>query len=265
MSAKTNGKASAANPDHEALGLLLAQFYLTSFRGALPALESQADAEGWSYRHFLRQGLEIEAHARDERKLQRLRKEAQLPEGKTLAALDPAKLSTANRRHLEELCGGGFIDRAENVLAFGLPGRGKTHYLSAIGHELIYRQQRRVWFTPTYKLVQRLLEAKRELRLEALLRKLDLFEVIILDDLGYLQQSREEMEVLFTFFAERYERRCVMISSNLVFSKWEQIFHDPMTAMAAIDRLVHHSVILEFGGESHRSSSKTKPSCAPPA
>jgi DNA replication protein DnaC len=260
MSAKTHGKALAANPDHEALGLLLAQFYLTSFRGALPALESQADAEGWSHRHFLRQGLEIEAHARDERKLQRLRKEAQLPEGKTLAALDPAKLTTANRRHLEELCGGGFIDRAENVLAFGLPGRGKTHYLSAIGHELIYRQQRRVWFTPTYKLVQRLLEAKRELRLEALLRKLDLFEVIILDDLGYLQQSREEMEVLFTFFAERYERRSVMISSNLVFSKWEQIFHDPMTAMAAIDRLVHHSVILEFGGESHRSSSKTNPS-----
>src|SRR5215204_2403259 len=226
MSAKTNGKAIAANPDHEALGFLLAQFYLTSFRGALPALESQADAEGWSYRHFLRQGLEIEAHARDERKLQRLRKEAELPEGKTLAALDAAKLTIANRRHLEELCGGGFIDRAENVLAFGLPGRGKTHYLSAIGHELVYCQQRRVWFTPTYKLVQRLLEAKRELRLETLLRKLDLFEVI---------------------------------SSNLVFSKWEQIFHDPMTAMAAIDRLVHHSVILEFGGESHRSSSKTNP------
>jgi DNA replication protein DnaC len=260
MSAKTTGKAIAASPDHEALGLLLNQFYLTSFRGALPALESQADAEGWSYRHFLRQGLEIEAHTREERKLQRLRKEAQLPEGKTLAALDPGKLTTANRRHLEELCGGGFADRAENVLAFGLPGRGKTHYLSAVGHELIYRQQRRVWFTPTYKLVQRLLEAKRELRLEALLRKLDLFEVIILDDLGYLQQSREEMEVLFTFFAERYERRSVMISSNLVFSKWEQIFHDPMTAMAAIDRLVHHSVILEFGGESHRSSSKTNSS-----
>ena len=81
----------------------------------------------------------------------------------------------------------------------------------------------------------------------------------MLDDLGYVQQTREEMEVLFTFFAERYERRSVLISSNLVFSKWEQIFRDPMTAMAAIDRLVHHSVILEFGGESHRSKAKTQP------
>src|SRR5690606_33373588 len=139
--------------------------------------------------------------ARQERKLRRLLKEAQLPEGKTLAALSQEKLSAVNRRHLEELCSGAFVDRAENVLAFGLPGRGKTHYLSAIGHELIYRQQRRVWFTPTYKLVQRLLEAKRALRLEALLRKLDQFDAIILDDLGYVQQSREEMEVLFTFFA----------------------------------------------------------------
>ena len=110
------------------------------------------------------------------------------------------------------------------------------------------------------KLVQRLLEAKKNLKLESLLKKLDSFEAILLDDLGYVQQTREEMEVLFTFFAERYERRSVLISSNLVFSKWEQIFHDPMTAMAAIDRLVHHSIILEFGGESHRSSSKTNSS-----
>lgn len=250
---------SVKTAEHEALGLLLTQFNLSGLCNALPQLEKQAIAEGWSHRHFLRHGLEIEAHARQERKLRRLLKEAQLPDGKTLAALSQEKLSAVNRRHLEELCSGAFVDRAENVLAFGLPGRGKTHYLSAIGHELIYRQQRRVWFTPTYKLVQRLLEAKRALRLEALLRKLDQFDAIILDDLGYVQQSREEMEVLFTFFAERYERRSVLISSNLVFSKWEQIFHDPMTAMAAIDRLVHHSVILEFGGESHRSSSKTKP------
>ena len=85
------------------------------------------------------------------------------------------------------------------------------------------------------------------------LKKLDRYAVVILDDIGYVQQNREEMEVLFTFLAERYERRSVMISSNLVFSKWDQIFKDPMTTMAAIDRLVHHSVILEFSGESVRA------------
>ena len=122
----------------------------------------------------------------------------------------------------------------------------------------IQRHSKRVLFIPSFKLIQRLLEAKRELKLEALLKKLDGYAAIILDDLGYVQQTREEMEVLFTFLAERYERRSVMIKlSNLVFSKWERIFQDPMTAMAAVDRLVHHSVILEFGGESQRGP-KTK-------
>jgi DNA replication protein DnaC len=144
------------------------------------------------------------------------------------------------------------VERAENVLVFGLPGRGKTHFLCALGRELVLRRGYAVYFTPTFKLVQQLLAAKQELRLDSALRKLDRFEAIILDDLGYVQQSREEMEVLFTFLAERYERRSVLVSSNLVFSKWDQIFKDPMTTMAAVDRLVHHAIILEFDGESRR-------------
>ena len=88
------------------------------------------------------------------------------------------------------------------------------------------------------------------------MKKLDRFEVLILDDIGYLQQSRQEMEVLFTLLAERYERRSVLLSSNLVFSQWNQIFKDPMTTMAAIDRLVHHSMILEFDGPSQRVPEK---------
>ena len=172
--------------------------------------------------------------------------------------LEESRLSAATRRQLVELCEGHFAERAVNVLAFGLPGRGKTHFLSAVGYELIQRHSKRILFVPSYKLIQRLLEAKRELKLEALLKKLDAYEAIILDDLGYVQQTCEEMEVLFTFFAERYERRSVMISSNLVFSQWERIFQDPMTAMAAVDRLVHHSVILEFGGESQRGPKNQK-------
>jgi len=244
--------------ESDAMGLLLNQFGMGGLSGAIKEIEGRAQSAGWSYQRYLREVLETEAQARTERKLLRLLREAQLPEGKTLAALESERLSIENRRHLNELCTGNFVDRAENVIAFGLPGRGKTHFLSAVAHELIHRQQRRVWFVPTYKLVQRLLEAKKILRLEAMFKKLDGFDAIVLDDLGYIQQTREEMEVLFTFFAERYERRSVLISSNLVFSKWGQIFHDPMTAMAAIDRLVHHSVILEFGGESHRTAAKTK-------
>lgn len=101
-------------------------------------------------------------------------------------------------------------------------------------------------FIPTFKLVEKLLNAKKELTLENALKKFDRFDVIILDDIGYVQQSRDEMEVLFTFLAERYERKSLMITSNLVFSKWDQIFKDPMTTMAAIDRLIHHSIIIDF-------------------
>ena len=151
------------------------------------------------------------------------------------------------------------MDRAENLLFFGLPGTGKTHLAAALGYEWI-ANDRSVFFTPTYQLVGRLLRAKRDLELERELRRLDRFQVVILDDIGYVQQSREEMEVLFTFLAERYERRSVVITSNLVFSEWGQIFKDPLTTAAAIDRVVHHSVIVEFGSEmtSYRAEEATK-------
>jgi len=208
----------------------------------------QAEQQGWGYRKFLEYLCESEAQDRRERKLERLLRQSGLPSGKTLGNLEEAKMPAKVRRLLPGLLDGGFVERAENVLAFGLPGRGKSHFLAALGKELILRHNYAVLFTPTFKLVQQLLSAKRELRLESALEKLDNYDVVILDDIGYVQQNREEMDVLFTFLAERYERRSVMISSNLVFSKWDQIFKDPMTTMAAIDRLVHHAIILEFVG-----------------
>jgi DNA replication protein DnaC len=153
---------------------------------------------------------------------------------------------------LRELGRGGFVDRAENVLAFGLPGVGKSHAASAIGHALI-DSGRSVLHQPTFRLVQELLVAKRDLQLPRALRKLDLFDVILIDDIGYVQQNSEEVEVLFTLMAERYERRSMIITSNLVFSQWDQIFKNPMTTAAAIDRVVHHAVILEFNVPSYRS------------
>jgi len=208
----------------------------------------RAERESWSFEAFLMHLLEQELEGRRRRRIERLQKASHLPPGKTLDQLDERRLPLRVRRMLSRLRSGEFVDRAENILIFGLPGTGKTHLAAAIGHALT-ETGRSVLFIPTYQLVGRLLRAKRDYELERILRQLDRIQVVILDDIGYVQQSREEMEVLFTFLAERYERRSVMITSNLVFSEWDQIFKDPLTTAAAIDRVVHHSIIIEFGKE----------------
>jgi DNA replication protein DnaC len=232
--------------------MLLRSFCLATMAGQYEEVMRRAEKDGWSHRQVMRHLCESEAVERAQKRTARLLSESGLPETKTLGTLDGALLPAKVRRQLPALMDGGFVDRGDNVLAFGLPGRGKTHFLAALGRELILRHSKRVLFRPAFKLVGQLLAAKRDLRLENELKKLDRYDVLILDDIGYVQQSREEMEVLFTLLAERYERRSLLISSNLVFSQWDRIFKDPMTTMAAIDRLVHHSIILEFDGGSQR-------------
>ena len=243
----------------ETNAMLLRSLGLTTAARLDTELMRRAEAENWGYVRYLKRLLEEECNERLRRRIERLRKQSGLPPDKTLAQVNEARLPEKVRRQLPTLLSGEFIRRGDNLLCFGLPGRGKTLFVAALGHELVTRHQLKVLFTPTFKLVTQLLAAKRDLRLPSLLAKLDRIDVVILDDLGYVQQSREEMEVLFTFLAERYEKRSVIITSNLVFSQWDQIFKDPMTTMAAIDRLVHHAVILEFTGDSHRAqSAKTK-------
>ena len=164
---------------------------------------------------------------------------------------DKKRLPKKLEGQLSSILEGGFVNRRENILAFGNPGSGKTHLLCAIAHEMIYLGYT-VLFKKCSLMVQELLIAKQELRLPKYLRQLSKYDLLIIDDIGYIQQHREEMEVLFTLLSERYERGSVMLTSNLPFSKWEQIFKDPMTTAAAIDRLVHHCIILELNLPSYR-------------
>lgn len=234
------------------LEVKLRSLKLPSFVAHHGEVAGQAETGGWRFDQFLDALAELELEERTRRRIERVLKASHLPADKTLATLDLARLPPAVKRQVPTLCEGGFIERAENVLAFGLPGRGKTHLLAAIGHELVQRGYR-VAFVAAFRLVHQLLAAKRALTLEAELRRLDAVDALIVDDIGYLQQDREEMEVLFTLLAERYERRSVLISSNLVFSQWDRIFKDPMTTACAIDRVVHHATILELTGSSYRS------------
>jgi DNA replication protein DnaC len=232
--------------------MMMRALKLPAFARYAEEIAQKAEREGWTFGRYLHHLAELETDERRRRRTERYLRDSDLPREKTLATLSRSRLPTKVAKILPTLCEGTFVERGDNVLAFGLPGRGKTHLVCAIGHELIQRGHR-VLFIATFALVQRLLSAKRDLRLEKELACLDRYDAVILDDIGYVQQSREEMEILFTFLAERYERRSVLITSNVVFSEWDRIFKDPMTTAAAIDRLVHHSVILEMTGASARA------------
>jgi DNA replication protein DnaC len=250
-------KAEAKEVKPQLVGCLK-ELHLPTMREAFAAVAEQARQESLSYEHYLLELANRECDERRHKRVERLLKESRLPLEKNLATFDLKRLPAKVLQQVRTLLTGEFVDRQENVLAFGTVGSGKTHLLAAIGQELVRQQCRRVYFSRCTLLVQELLAAKQELKLPRLLKRLASYEVVIVDDLGYVQQNREEMEVLFSFIAERYERGSVLLTSNLPFSKWEEIFRDPMTTAAAIDRLVHHSMIVELNLPSYRAEQAKK-------
>jgi len=231
--------------------MYLKELHLPAMRASFEEQARRAEQETLSYEQYLLELSRLECDSRRAHRIERLLRQSRLPAEKDLPSFDLKRLPAKVARQVRTLLEGSFLDRRENVLVFGRSGSGKTHLLAALGQELI-RAGRKVYFGTCGLLVQELLIAKRDLKLSKALRRLAAFDGLIIDDIGYVQQSRDEMEVLFTLLAERYERGSVLLTSNLPFSKWETIFKDPMTTAAAIDRLVHHSVILELNLPSYR-------------
>jgi DNA replication protein DnaC len=262
---KKSADQSAAKMPHSdpasALSSQLKELCLPTIRSQFQEAAVRATTENLSHLTFLSELTTMECETRRLGRIQRLLSRSKLPTGKTWESFDFKRLPLQVTRQLESLREGSFLKRRENVLIFGKPGSGKSHALAALSEQLIQRGHS-LLFTTCSLLVQQLLIAKRDLRLPKMIHQLSGFEGLIIDDLGYVQQSREEMEVLFTLLAERYERGSVLLTSNLAFSKWDQIFKDTMTTAAAIDRLVHHSVIIELNVPSFRvetaKSSRTK-------
>src|SRR5579883_2359901 len=230
---------------HNDLRALLERLSLSGMAEVFADLALKASKENLTHEAYLYELAKHEEEQRTQRRTTRLLRLSGLPQEKTFRHFDLERLSPRLQLKIERLRSGEFVGKAINVIAVGKPGVGKSHILAALGYELILSGHAVLW-TQTSTLVQRLLAAKRDLRLPQELAKLDKYACVILDDIGYVQHDHDEMEVLFTFLSERYERKSVLISTNLVFSEWERIFKSPMTTMAAIDRVTHHCVILDM-------------------
>lgn len=239
------------NEWRETLVRYLKEFHLPTVRACFDGEADRARREELTHERYLFEVMEREYEVRRRARIERYLKDSKLPLEKSLESFDMARLPRKLASQVKALLDSPFLDRQENVLAFGNPGSGKTHLLCGIAQELVHRG-RRVLFTTCEMLVQNLLAAKRDLKLALALKRLGKYDALVLDDIGYVQQNREEMEVLFSLFSYRYEKGSLLITSNLPFSKWERIFKDPMTTAAAIDRLVHHSTILELNLPSYR-------------
>jgi DNA replication protein DnaC len=242
---------------HTELTAQLRTLKLSTMAESFSDIALKAVRNGLSHEAFLHELVRLECEAREQRRRARLLQESGLPREKSFRTLQLGVFAPLIRQQIERLRSGTFVQQAINVVVVGKPGAGKSHLLASLGHAMVEQGYAVLWRS-TAHLMQRLLAAKRDLRLPQELAKLDRYACLILDDIGYVQHDQDEMEILFTLLSERYERKTVMISTNLVFSEWTRIFKSPMTTMAAIDRVVHHCVIVDMMAvDSYRAKEAT--------
>ena len=241
-----------ASSPYQSLSLLLKQLRLSHMLNHWESVEQQALQDNWTYAQFLLALCELEAQRRWSVRLQRSLKQAQLPTAKTLTNFDWSHLPQFNPAPLMQLAEDtAWLERAENCLVFGPSGVGKTHLAAGLARSVVERGKRAKFFAAT-TLVQQLQQAKLQLQLPATLKKLDRFDLLVIDDLGYVKKSEAETSVLFELIAHRYERKSLLLTANQPFSQWDAIFSDSMMTVAAVDRLVHHAVIVEIQAPSFR-------------
>jgi DNA replication protein DnaC len=229
----------------------------------LPAMQSQwqdqaslAQKDHWTYEQYLHTLLNMELCVREQKRIERHLKAAKLPAGKTLDRFDFDASPSINAAQIKALAENPeWACQANNILLFGPSGVGKTHLAAAIAYRLIEQGVRAVFWKAT-ALVQRLQQARQDLKMPEMLAKLARIPVLILDDIAYVKKTEAETSVLFELIADRYESNSLIITSNQPFDKWEDIFPDNVMAVAAIDRLVHHATIISITEQSYR---KNKP------
>lgn len=240
-------------PAIESLPFLLKNLRLSAVSQQWQERAALAEKKRWSYGDFLVDVMHMEFTLREQRKLERAYKNAKLPLGKTLASLDFSAMPSVSAAHITRMAQDRqWVDDAENLVFIGPSGVGKTHMAAAVGYGLLDMGVK-VFFSPTSLLVQALQQAKADLKLKSLLDKLAQFQLLILDDFGYVKKSEQETSVLFELIAHRYESGSILITANQPFSDWDALFSDHVMAVAAVDRIVHHATIIKVDGQSYRT------------
>jgi len=236
----------------QSLPILLKELRLSAMASAWQEVSHKAVNEQWQPEEYLAELCEMEANHRHESRLKRLLKDSQLPTGKQLLQYDFNEITGISVQQMKQkMQSTDWVRQGHNMILFGASGLGKTHLAAALGYALL-EQSIRVKFTSSTALVQQLQKSREQFGLEDALKKLDKYELLILDDIGYVKKSDSESQVLFELIAHRYERGSLLITTNQAFSEWDSIFGDNMMTVAAIDRLVHHADIFQIEGDSYR-------------
>lgn len=243
---------------HATLPLLLKQLNLPCMYSHWEEVALEAEQAHWDYPDYLAALANREVANRQQKRIARHIREACLPVGKTLDTFDFKVGQSVNAAQITAVANNNdWVKQGGNIVLFGPAGVGKTHLASAIGYRLLEKGNR-VFFMPTTAMVQKLQQARRDYKLPEYLARLSRFDVLILDDIGYIKKDEAETSVLFELIAQRYENRSLMITSNQPFSEWGQIFPDNIMAVAAIDRLVHHATIINVTDQSYRRRESIK-------
>lgn len=206
-----------------------------------------------NYLDFLNALLEIEEEGRELRRIKTRIKQAKFPLIKTIADFDFSRIDKLDKHRILSYCEGNFLQKKENIIFIGNPGTGKTHLSIAIGYELCQRNKK-VLFTTGNSLVTKMIEARDEKLLTKFIDKSSKLDLIIIDEVGYFPYEKEASEMFFQFVSEKYERASIIITSNLPFSKWNEIFYTERITTAILDRLIHYGDIIEMNAESYRFS-----------
>jgi len=208
---------------------------------------------------FFEMLLDEEVLNRENRRYKRLLKNACFPTIKTIDSFDFSKAPFLNKKEIMELLTLDFLNDNQNIIFIGDQGTGKTHIVTAIGVEACKRGKSVLFFTAA-SLGNKLIEMQEQISLSKFIEKLKKVDLLIIDELGYVSLSQQSTQLIFQVFSERYEKGSIMITSNLEFGEWGNIFNDEIMAAAIIDRLIHNSVIKSFKGRSYRLLSRKQQS-----